>query len=267
MREHVFEERGIAYRTNDIEPGRQTLLFVHGLSSSASAWVRYEEAFSDRYNVVTFDLRGHGLSRKPRGIASYTIATMADDLLALLNVLRLEQVNLIGHSFGALVALEFIARQQKRVARAVLLSPDYKIGRRLSEKLLNAALLLSPVLDLLPFSSTPRGRVDYGPFAGTTDWNFQRLSADVGNTGLRVYIYCTRQSYDFDREAQLGSITVPVLLMQGKNDTIFPVANSQYMASRIPGAQLVLLDHADHIIVLNNFADVFPAISAFVEAR
>jgi len=267
MRDYVLEERGIAYRKNDVEPGRRTLVLIHGLSSSASAWARYEDAFARRYNVVTVDLRGHGLSTKPRGIASYTIARMAEDVLALLDQLELEHIVLIGHSFGALVALEFLARYQNRVARAVLLSPNYKIGRRLTEQILNVALKLSPIFDVLPFSSKPRGRVDYTRFLGTGDWNFGRLSADVGNTTLRVYIYCTRQSYGFDRESCLSDITVPVLLMHGKKDTIFPVANSLHMASRIAGSQLVLLDHADHVIVLNNFAELVASISAFVDAE
>jgi pimeloyl-ACP methyl ester carboxylesterase len=255
MRDYVLEDRGIAYRKNHVEPGRQTLVLIHGLSSSASAWARYEEAFARRYNVITFDLRGHGLSTKPRGIASYTIARMAEDMLALLDLLEIERIVLIGHSFGALVALEFLARYQKRVPRAVLLSPNYRIGRRLTEKILNVALKFSPILDMLPSSSKPRGRVDYTRFLGTGDWNLGRLSADVGNTTLRVYLYCTRQSYGFDRESCLADITV------------FPVSNALHMAARIAGSQLVLLDHADHVIVLNNFAELFAAISAFIEAE
>jgi pimeloyl-ACP methyl ester carboxylesterase len=266
MRDYFLAEPGIAYRTNEFESGRQTLVFVHGLSSSASAWVRYEELFSRRYNILTFDLRGHGLSQKPQGIAAYTIPAMAEDLLALLDVLRIKHAVLVGHSFGALVALEFLARHQNRVTKAVLLSPDFKIGRRLSEKILNASLRVSPLLDILPFSSRPRGRVDYTRYLGTGDWNVWRLSADVGKTGLRVYIYCTKQSYAFDRELYLREITNPVLLVHGKKDTIFPVANSLYMATQIADSEVVLIDNADHIIVLNNFTEVSVAISAFVES-
>lgn len=267
MRDAIFDELGIAYRTNGFDASRPTLVFIHGLSSSASAWVRFEEAFEERCNVLTFDLRGHGLSRKPRGHSSYAIAEMAEDIRALLAYLGLESVVIIGHSFGALVALEFLARHQNCVTRAVLLSPDYKIGRRSSEKILHAVLQFSPVLDVFPFSSKPRGRVDYTRYLGTRDWNLGRLWADVANTGLRVYIFCTRQSYGFDRKAFLGQIKVPVLLVHGKKDTIFPAANSSYMAERIVGSRLMLLDDADHIIVLNNFAELSSAIRAFVELR
>jgi 3-oxoadipate enol-lactonase len=264
MQDHLFEARGIAYRTNEFAPGRQTLVFVHGLSSSASAWTRYEDAFEGRYNVLTFDLRGHGQSHKPPGSASYTIAALAEDLEALVTFLGLDSIVLIGHSYGALVALEFLARHQDKVSKAVLLSPDYKIGRRLPEKILNAALRVSPILDVLPFSSQPAGRIDYTPYLGTSDWHPGRLGADIGKTGLRVYLYCTRQSYGFDREAFLEHITVPVLLMHGKKDTIFPVANSLHMAGRIPGSQLILLDDADHIVVLNHFPELSAAIAEFV---
>lgn len=267
MQDYVFPERGIAYRKNAFEPGRETLVFVHGLSSSASAWTRYEEHFERRYNVLTFDLRGHGRSFKPRGSASYTIVAMAEDLVALLALLSPESVVLIGHSFGALVVLEALVRHQKRVSKVVLLSPEYTVGRRLPEKILNVALGLSPILDLLPFSSRPSGRVDYAPYLGTGDWNLRRLFADIRNTGLRVYLYCTRQSYRFGREQFLGEIEIPVLLVHGKKDTIFPVANSLHMAARIAGSRLILIDDADHIVVLNQFRELSAAIAEFVEDK
>ena len=63
MKEHFFEDR-IYYRTNEFKSDRLTLVFVHGVSGSSSAWLPYEKIFENKYNVLTYDIRGHGLSKK-----------------------------------------------------------------------------------------------------------------------------------------------------------------------------------------------------------
>ena len=90
MKELFFEERGLAYRSNNIEEGRKTLVFVHGLSGSSSAWYPYEEKFENAYNILTFDLRGHGMSKKQFFYSSYTPELMATDLVALLKHVGIE---------------------------------------------------------------------------------------------------------------------------------------------------------------------------------
>jgi pimeloyl-ACP methyl ester carboxylesterase len=265
MDEFCFEERGLCYRTSRFDAGRQTLVFIHGLSSSASAWRLYEQRFESRYNVVTFDLRGHGKSAKPRGAASYTVAAMADDLFALITFLGIEPFVLIGHSFGTLVALEYLVEHQATVSKAVLLSPQFKGGSGVLDHLQRAVLGVTPILDVLPFSSGPAGHVDYAKYVNTGDRHLPRLLADISNTGWRVYLHCARQAYRFDREAALPDITIPVLLMHGRADSIFPMANSVHMAASIPRSELVLLDHAGHVVVLNNFPELSEAIQAFVE--
>jgi pimeloyl-ACP methyl ester carboxylesterase len=249
---------------NHYDPSRETLVFIHGLSSSSSAWRDYEKKFEAGYNVLSFDLRGHGKSSKPRDYESYAIKDMAEDLFELKVFLGIETFIMISHSFGTLVALEYLALHQDTLRAAVFLSPDYKVGRRKSEKILRPFLDISSVLGIFPFSSKPARHIDYDPYLGTGDWNLRRLWADIKNTGLRVYLYCTRQSYRFDRSFLLREIRIPVLLVHGKNDSIFPMANSLHMAAEIPGARLLLLDRADHIIVLNKSRELLEAIEIFL---
>jgi len=117
---------------------------------------------------------------------------------------------------------------------------------------------------LIPNSSKIGGHIDYSKYKNTGDWNIRRMSADIRNTGLRVFLYCLKQSYEFDRKGFLGSINIPVLIIHGKKDTIFPVKNSIIMAERINDFRLILLENADHIIVLNNFPEVSKAIENFI---
>lgn len=267
MKEHSFDSNGatISYRTSDFQSDRQTLVFVHGLSGSSSAWLEYENYFEKRYNVLTFDLRGHGKSSKPKEYAAYTIKHFADDLHRLIEHLGIKTFILISHSFGTLIALEFLAKHQNQVTASVFLCPGFAPDRRIPARILKFFLNVVPLFEWLPFTLKPGTHIDYLNHPNTGDWNIRRMIADVGNTTLRVYLYATRQAFEFDREKFLSEIHIPVLIMQGNKDTIFPVQNAITMAEKIPHSRLNLLEGTDHIIVLNNFSEVSAAIDLFLQ--
>src|SRR5437016_6254620 len=104
MQEHVLKEE-IYYRTNFFKPDRLTLVFIHGVSGSSSAWLPYEKIFENKYNILTYDIRGHGKSKKFRSYHDYEIKHFANDLHELVTYLRIEKMVLISNSFGALIAL------------------------------------------------------------------------------------------------------------------------------------------------------------------
>ena len=264
MTEHFAEELGIYYRKNTFVPGRQTLVFVHGLSGSSSTLLVHEAMFESRYNLLSYDIRGHGKSRKYARYRDYEIPRFAEDLQALLEHLAIDRCVLISHSYAVLIALEFLRLHQARVEGAVLLSGAYAIGRSLPAKVLTG--LLSPVvlLDARPFHPGPGGHVDYAQYPDSGDWNMRRILADARNTTWRVWLCCTKQVFAADHELTLPDIHVPVLLVHGRKDSIFSVENSIDMAARIPRAELVIVEDIDHIIVLNRPREVGDAIERFV---
>ena len=265
MTEHLFEERGLYYRTNAFVPGRQTLVFVHGVSGSSSAWTPYEARFEHRYSLPTFDIRGHGQSRKYPPCRDYAIARFVDGLKARLGYLAIEGCELISHSFAVRMMLEFLRPHQAFVDGVALLSADFDVSRRWPAKCLRTLLTPVALLEWFPFQRHAGAHVDYAAYPNSGDWNLQRMRADVGNTTWRVFLYCTKQSFAVHADAWLTDIRVPVLLMHGRHDTIFSVDNSRYMATRIPAADLVILDDADHILVLNRSREVGDAIESFVD--
>ncbi len=265
MHEELLSSRGIYYRRNTWQHDRPTLVFVHGLSGSSSAWRAHEERFENKYNLLTFDLRGHGRSMKHKTYGAYAMHHFVDDLHALLLHSGVEKFVLISHSFGTLIALEFLARYQHMVLRVVFLSPNFAPLKSASTKLIAPLLRLLPLFELLPHRKKLGTHIDYQKYPNTGDWNLRRMFADVPNTGFRVYLYCTRQSFTVDREDFLKHITIPVLIMHGKRDTIFPVKNSLIMKEHIKGSSLILLENAGHILVLNNTREVCGAIAHFIE--
>ncbi|MCX6754231.1 MAG: alpha/beta hydrolase [Candidatus Nomurabacteria bacterium] len=263
MEEYLYKER-LYYKTNNIKKGRVTLVFIHGVSGSSSAWVHYENKFKDTYNIVSFDLRGHGKSTKPTKYESYKIELFADDLEELLKHLNIEKFILISHSFGSLIALAFLNKYQEMVSGAILLSPHYKIDTMLSARIMKP--FIYGIVSILPTpkSKTAGGHIDYSKYLNSGDWNIPRTYADVKNTSLTTYMYCSKQAYLFDGQKILEKIKIPTLIIHGENDSIFPVKYARELNESIKGSEIVVIKNTDHILVLNNFKEVSSAIENFV---
>jgi pimeloyl-ACP methyl ester carboxylesterase len=103
-------------------PGRP-LVLLHGLASTAHIWDLAAPALALHHRVVAYDQRGHGRSDKPEG--PYDFAAVGADLAALLEALSLRAPVLVGHSWGAHVALAFAARYPAVPAGLVLVDGGF----------------------------------------------------------------------------------------------------------------------------------------------
>jgi pimeloyl-ACP methyl ester carboxylesterase len=94
------------------------VVMVHGITGNLAVWhLRIVPALSDRFRMLTYDLRGHGYSGTPP--TGYSPDDMATDLLQLLDALDIERPVVIGHSYGADIALYFAARHPERVREVI----------------------------------------------------------------------------------------------------------------------------------------------------
>ena len=94
------------------------VVMVHGITGNLAVWhLHIVPALSDRYRILTYDLRGHGYSSTPP--SGYSPDDMATDLLGLLDGLDVERPVVVGHSYGADIALYFAARHPGRVRQVI----------------------------------------------------------------------------------------------------------------------------------------------------
>lgn len=260
MKEGFLHSRGIAYRISDMVEGRKTLVFVHGLSGSLSAWAQLENDFKDAYNIVEIDLRGHGQSIRPQAFEGYRIGESAADIKALLDELQISQCILVSHSFGTLVAVDYILKHPETVSSVIFLAPVYKAHDIfLSFIIKMCATLLTPFY----FKKTGR-RTDYRHFTPAGDWSLDRIAADLFNMGLRSYFFSFTQVYEKNNDEMWKRLTRPTLIIHGKNDSLVPAKYSEELVREIPHAKLVLLEHANHILPLNNAREIYHAIEQFL---
>jgi len=116
----------MAYREWGDASATQTVILVHGITSSALSWVRVAPRLAAQARVIAVDLRGHGDSDKPP--TGYRLADQADEVAGLCAALNLGQVAVIGHSWGGVIALLLAARGTLPIRRLVLEDPA--IGER-----------------------------------------------------------------------------------------------------------------------------------------
>ena len=118
------------------EPGRPTIVFIHGGGADHTVWALQTRYFAHRgQNVLAVDLPGHGRTAGP---ALTTVAAMADWVIAFLDALDVDDAALVGHSMGSLVALDAAMRHGGRVRAMALLGTALPMA--VADPLLDALL-------------------------------------------------------------------------------------------------------------------------------
>lgn len=269
MQEHYFENK-IYYRTNDFKPDRLTLVFIHGVSGSSSAWWPYEKIFNEKYqnkyNILTYDLRGHGMSRKFPEYSDYKVKNFANDLHELVTYLNIPKFILITNSFGTLVGLEYLKLWRETVIANVFTSPEIYLNEGLKAKIARVIFgTLTSIATFLPFNPKPRGHVDYSKHKGATDWNMKRNWADMRNTGLRADFYTLRQSLNPNQEYSLKEINVPTLIIHGEKDSMVPMENAIRMSREIKNSEFKSIPNIDHNTAHNAVKEMSQDIEFFIK--
>ena len=99
------------------DPSAPAMVLLHALGEQAVSWDDAAARFATRFRVVTLDLRGHGASSWP---GTYSFTLMRDDVLGVLDALGLQDIVLVGHSMGGIVAYLVAQAQPGRIARLVV---------------------------------------------------------------------------------------------------------------------------------------------------
>jgi len=114
------ESGGLYYETHG-DPGAPALILSPGLGGSASYWKPNIAAFAEHFRVIAYDHRGTGRSeREPPGPTS--IADMAQDVIGLMDALKVNYAHFMGHALGGIIGLELAMRAPERVARLVVVN-------------------------------------------------------------------------------------------------------------------------------------------------
>ena len=265
MQEYFLEKDRIYYRTNEFRLDRLTLVFAHGVSGSSSAWWPYEKIFENKYNVLTYDIRGHGLSKKYPNYEDYEIKNFVNDFHDLIRYLKIPKFILLSSSFATVIAREYIKLYRNEVTALIFTSTEAFEENDFKLKIIQPILkVTTKILSFLPFNPKPRGHVDYSKIKNS-DWSIERNLADMRNTGLRPQFYTIRQSFLPGQEHSLEKINVPMLIIHGEKDSLIPIKNAMEFSKKIKNAEFVTIPNFDHDIHHNAVKEMSAAIESFIE--
>jgi 3-oxoadipate enol-lactonase len=247
----------------DIHGEGPPLVLIGGLGFGRWGFFKQIPALSRHFRTITFDVRGE---RDLEG----GVSDLVDDVVALLDHLRIRKAHVLGTSLGGFVAQELALKRPDLVDRLVLVCTSY--GGRGPETMSPRAL--SDMIGL-PSLSVERA-VRRGLETATSDAyraqhpeEFERIVrwrlAD--SPSLSAYYEQMRAGARFDLSRDVGSITSPTLVIHGAEDRYVPVANAAALAEAIPDAKLRVLDGAGHLVFIERFADVNREVVTFLKPR
>jgi pimeloyl-ACP methyl ester carboxylesterase len=222
-----------------------------------------------KHRVIATDYRGIGASG---GTASLTIDEMARDAIALIRALGFKKVDLLGFSLGGFVAQDIALKAPDLVRKLILTGTGPaggkgidKVGRVSWPLMIKGLLTLRDPKFYLFFTSTANGRRAARAFLKRL--KERKANRDKGPTP-KAFLRQLKAIKNWGQQTpqNLGSIRIPVLIANGDNDIMVPTANSLDMASRIPGAKLIIYEDAGHGGIFQHHADFVPKALSFLGA-
>jgi pimeloyl-ACP methyl ester carboxylesterase len=211
-------------------PGGVPLLLSHGFGSSSRMWAPNVGALSADRQCITWDMRGHGRSDSPTDQGAYSAAACVGDMAALLDLHGADRAVLGGLSLGGYMSLAFYLAHAERVAALVLADtgPGFRndeARQRWNDRAIAQAVRLERD----------------GLAALGADGGLHESAAGVARAARGMLV-----QRDGAVIESLSAVAVPTLLLVGSLDTPFTGA-ANYMATKIPGARLAVIDGAGHV--------------------
>ncbi|MDP6345616.1 MAG: alpha/beta fold hydrolase [Alphaproteobacteria bacterium] len=227
------------------------ILLSHGFGASTDMWRGQVEAFSDRYRLIPWDMRGHGRTECPDDPARFSQDETVEDMRALLDHLGVEQAVIAGHSLGGFLSMAFHVRYPERVRALVLqgCGPGFRSG--------------GPRAVWNEYVEGRARSLEEGGLAVLGGGPEVDVSVQGSARGLALAARGILSQVDARVIDSLPAIAVPVLIVIGDGDSNY-LQGSHYMAGRIPGAVNVVVPDAGHGVNVDQPAAVNEALGQFL---
>ncbi|WP_220454454.1 alpha/beta fold hydrolase [Nocardioides immobilis] len=228
------------------------ILFIHGWSQNHLCWVRQcDSALADEFRVVAYDLRGHGMSEAPLEPEHYTDGKLwADDVAAIIDELRLDRPVLVGWSYGGYVICDYVRTYgQDRIAAINFVEGAVKLGEAAFGNLIGPGFLdhfVDATADDLPTSiQAMRSFVRACVVKPVSDDDIE--SAVCWNVVVPAAIRANLAAREIDCDDVLSALEVPLLVTQGRADSVVLPAMAEHVLATCPVAEASWYEGVGHV--------------------
>ena len=220
----------------------EALVFIHGLGSSSQDWSFQTEFFSKDFQVLAYDVRGHGQSDKPKGL--YSVPIFAEDLANLLKKLGIKKAHLVGLSMGGWIAFQFGVDYPEMVRSLTIVNSwadmrpkNWADRRTLFQRNILFRLfsmrkigkILAPKLFIKPEQEDLR----------------QLFIENWAKNHKPSYMASMKAGTGWSVADRLDEITCPVLVVAADEDYT-PVEAKQVYVDALPNARLAMIEDSRH---------------------
>ena len=206
------------------------VIFVHGGLANSDYWGNQVPAVAAHHTVVVMDSRGHG--RSTRDARPYGYDLMADDVVALMDELKISKADIVGWSDGGIIGLDLAMRHKDRIGRVFAFAANTVTSGVVDGVEKNptfAAYIERAGHEYARYSATPK---EYDTFVD----RISKMWAEQPNW----------------TDAQLKAIDTPTLVVDGDHDEAIKRPHTEYIAATIPHAGLMILPNASHFAFLQD---------------
>lgn len=244
----------------EIAGSGQPVLFIHGLGSSSRDWEEQIPFFSERFQVITCDLRGHGRSQKPPG--PYSMSLFASDVAGLIKALGFDSVHVLGISLGGMVAFQLAVDHPELIKSMVIVNsgPEliirtikdrWQVFMRFAIVRLLGMRKMGEVLSKRLFPKEEQAEIRK-IFVERWAENDQRAYADT----MRAIVGWSVSAY-------LQSINIPILVVTADQDYT-PVSAKEAYVPKLPQAELVVIPDSHHATPVDQPKAFNEVVSSFL---
>lgn len=246
-----------------------TILCLHGRWGRAETWFDFIQHYGNQYRIIAPDQRGHGLSGKP--VSKYTAEEMAEDMIELLDFLKIDSVILVGHSMGGLVAGSLAALYPKYIKALAILDKSSSGPTERNTLPLDQIPPIDPVTKdwPLPFASLSEA-MNFIQHATDSELSYQYFMNSLIETLEGYQMMFSSQAiaaniaYYEDWSHLLPDIQCPVLLIRAKCSEAVPDEQFIKMQSLLSIYLAYEVSHPNHNVHLANKEEFYTYFDEFL---
>ena len=244
--------------------GRENLPVVmlsHSLASSLVMWAPQMDLLQPRFRVLRYDTRGHGGTDAPEG--PYTLEGLADDALALLDMLHIEAVHFVGLSMGGMIGQCLALNHPERLKSLTLCDTAARIPEE-AQPVWDERIAAARKNGMAALASQTLERWFTPPYLAEKPPLVEQIRQQILSTPVPGFIGCCEAIRRLDYLDRLSGIALPTLIIVGEDDPGTPVEASEAMHARIKGSNLVVLADAAHLSNIEQAEDFNKALMDFL---
>ncbi len=237
------------------------LIFIHGVGIDHQMW-RSQISYFNEYSTLAYDLLGHG--KTPCNKDKLSLRDFSNQLLEILEHLKIEKINLIGFSLGSLIALDFSSNFQKKVEKLILIGTTYKRSEQERSLVLdrfNQAKLNKPISKQALKRWFSDKYLENNP--KTYDFFMNILNKDPKDhkNFLKAYELFANHYDDFEA---IKKIQTKTLVMTGSDDVGSTPAMSKELVKDLINSIYIEIQNGKHLCSIECADDVNMKIKNFI---